>query len=262
MLLVLAGCPAVDPGDEPFAPVDSAPGDTGNSTADPTTDPTTDPETATAAVPGDDSSGDADDDASTGEPPPDSAGDDPQPTDPPPGGDTQEPFPIDMGDAPDTPGTYKGLPLRLVDNGSPQVDPVDGVIGVVCIGMSNATQECSAYISQLGDELTGHSAQIRVIDCAVGGHAIEKWADPAFDSSLWARCHDRVAMAGLTPQQVRVLYHKAANQFTAQPDMMTPLPPYPRPRQRLLQFHRQPRGARRPGPRAIPLGPGRIHHQP
>ncbi len=227
MLLALGGCAATDFEDPWSGPADDAAADesTGSDGAD-------DPGVTTGGDGEDGTDDDGSDGGSSGgdEPPPDDSGDSPPPTgEPPAGGDTQEPFPLDMGDAPGTPGTYKGLPLRLVDNGSPQVTPVDGTIGVVCIGMSNATQECSAYISALGHELTGHSAQVEVVDCAVGGHAIEKWADPAFDHSLWSRCMDRVAQAGLQPEQVRVLYHKAANQFTAEADMMTPLPPYPDP---------------------------------
>ena len=103
------------------------------------------------------------------------------------GPDVDTPFPIDRGDDPDTPGSYKGLPLRLVERGEPTIEAVDGVIGVVCVGMSNATQECSAYISALGSDLVGVNAQVEVIDCAVGGHAIEKWADPAFDPPSGSR---------------------------------------------------------------------------
>lgn len=40
---------------------------------------------------------------------------------------------------------------------------------------------------------------------------------------------NRLAQAGVTPQQVRVVWHKAADQFTATEDMMDALPPYPDP---------------------------------
>lgn len=146
-----------------------------------------------------------------------------------PGPDTSDPFPIDMGDEPNTPGTYKGLPLRLTDNGEPTVSAVSGVIGVVCIGMSNSTQECSHYISQLqSDVLTGESGEVVVVDCAVGGNAIERWNDPAFDGNLWDACiNQKIGAAGVSLDQVRVVYHKAANQFTTQMGM--PYPAYPDP---------------------------------
>ncbi|TFH66248.1 MAG: hypothetical protein E4G90_04550 [Gemmatimonadales bacterium] len=131
--------------------------------------------------------------------------------------DTQQPFPIDRGDdGTATPGTYKGLWLRLIDNGEPQITAVDGVIGVVCVGMSNSNQECADWILRLDAEYAPEvNPAVRVINCAVGGHAIEKWIDPAFDGTLWDDCLGRrLTQAGVRPDQVLVIYHKAADQFT------------------------------------------------
>jgi hypothetical protein len=150
---------------------------------------------------------------------------------PPPGPDVTEPFPIDRGDdGSHTPGTYKGLWLRLVRRDPPTVTAVDGVIGLVCVGMSNASQECAAFLQRIQ---TGWVAEVnpavRVVNCAVGGHAIERWNDPAFDAVLWDDCVTRrLPSAGVRPDQVRVIYHKAANQFTTGPGG-SPLPPYPDP---------------------------------
>lgn len=141
----------------------------------------------------------------------------PDPVEVPPGLEVSQPFPIDRGDdGPSTPGTYKGLWLRLVDNGAPTVTPVDGVIGVVCIGMSNSNQECADFITRRnGEYATAINPAVRVVNCAVGGHAIEKWNDPASDGALWNSCiTTKLAAAGVRLDQVRVLYHKAANQFT------------------------------------------------
>lgn len=138
-------------------------------------------------------------------------------TDPPPGGDTSLPYAIDRGDdGAGTPGTYKGLFLRLTDNGSPTVTAVDNVIGVVCVGMSNANQECADYINRVTTEYAGAvRPSVRVANCAVGGHAIERWIDPSFDITLWDDCIGRrLAAAGIRLDQVRVVFHKAANQFT------------------------------------------------
>lgn len=147
----------------------------------------------------------------------------------PPGADVTSPFPIDRGDdGPQTPGTYKGLWLRLVDNGEPVVTAVDGVIGVVCIGMSNASQECAEFIRRVtGEWAADVNPAVRVVNCAVGGHAIERWNDPAYDATLWDDCVGRrLAQGGLRPDQVRILYHKAANQFTTDGSGRV-LPPYP-----------------------------------
>lgn len=156
----------------------------------------------------------------------------------PPGPDVSQPFPIDRGDEGiNTPGSYKGLPLRLVPASKPVVTPVDGIIGVACIGMSNATQECSQYVLQVrGAWAAEVNPQVRVVDCAVGGHAIEKWNDPAFDDVLWDACITQKApAAGIRPDQVRVLYHKAADQFTTGSGNMA-LPPYPDPRSDYSNF--------------------------
>lgn len=145
--------------------------------------------------------------------------------------DTQTPFPLDRVGHPGEPTTYKGLPLGLVDDGSPRVTPVRGAIGVVCVGMSNATQECRVFIQRLlgawGAEV---NPEVKVVDCAVGSHAIERWNDPAYDGVLWDACRaTKLPAAGLSPDQVRVIYHKAANQFG-------PPVPYPEPGSDYLAF--------------------------
>lgn len=158
----------------------------------------------------------------------------------PPGADTVEPYAIDRGDdGADTPGSYKGLPLRLTENGSPVVTPVDGVIGVVCIGMSNANQECGDYVTRLSTEYAGSvRANVRVVNCAVGGNAIERWIDPAFDANLWDDCIlRRLGPAGIRLHQVRVVYHKAANQFTTA-STGSALPVFPAAGSDYENFHR------------------------
>jgi len=159
---------------------------------------------------------------------------------PPPGGDVTTPFPLDRGDdGASTPGSYKGLPLRLADSGAPTVTAVDGVIGVVCVGMSNANQECGAYITAVRGAWAGEvNPQVRVANCAVGSHAVELWNNPAYDGVLWDACtQTKLAAAGIRPDQVRVLYHKAANQYTTGPGG-TPLPTYPDPASDYFAFVR------------------------
>lgn len=151
------------------------------------------------------------------------------PTDPPGGGgDVTTPSP--MGRMGSGPSTYKGLPLALVNHADPVVTPVDGVVGVVCIGMSNGNQECAEWIQQLAGAWSAEvSPAVRVVNCAVGGHAIEKWIDPAYDATLWHAClTHRLPEAGVRPDQVRVIWHKAASQFATAPGGGA-LPPYPSP---------------------------------
>jgi len=159
---------------------------------------------------------------------------------PPPGPDTSTPFPVDRGDdGAGTPGTYKGLWLRLVDNGTPKVTAVDGVIGLVCVGMSNASQECGAFQTAVrGIWAAEVNSQVRVANCAVGGQAIEAWSDPARDSLLWNDCIARkLSAAGIRADQVRVVYHKAANMNTSGPGGSR-LPAYPDPASDFFAFRR------------------------
>lgn len=148
------------------------------------------------------------------------------------GADSQVPIPLDAGT-----GTYKGLPLGLQDNGAPTITPVDGVIGLVCIGMSNAFQECEDFIAKLGSEFAGQvNPQVKVVNCAVPGRAIEFWNNPEYDK-LWEKClRQKVPQAGLRPEQVRVVWHKAADMFTTE-ESGEAFPPYPDPNADYFHFY-------------------------
>ena len=143
------------------------------------------------------------------------------------------PIPLDLNSS----ATYKGLSLILQDNGAPSVTPVDGVIGLVCIGMSNSNQECDDFIAKLAGEFAGQvNPQVRVVNCAVPGNAIEKWNDPAYDK-LWEKCiQQRIPQAGLRPDQIRVVWHKAADMFTTDASGAA-FPPYPDPNADYFHFY-------------------------
>jgi hypothetical protein len=149
-------------------------------------------------------------------------------------------YPIDVaiGTA-GRPSNYRGFPMALTDNGTPTVTPVRGVIGLICVGMSNAAMECNGYASRV-DSVWRDSINVavRVVNCAVGNHAIERWIDSTYDATLWDACREtRIPAAGLAEDQVRVLYHKAANQFTLGPGG-SPLPAYPDPVSDIASFQR------------------------
>ncbi len=155
--------------------------------------------------------------------------------------DISTPFPIDAKSGSSRPATYKGLPLALTKQSAPSITPVDGVIGVVCVGMSNANQECARLLAAIG---TGGpwaaevSPAVRPVNCAVGSHAIERWIDPAFDEMLWDAClNTRLPARGLRRDQVRVILHKAANQFGIGAGGVA-LPHYPAPGSNFAVFER------------------------
>lgn len=153
------------------------------------------------------------------------------------GVDTDQPYPIHRSAAAtDAPSTYKGLPLSLTDNGAPAVTAVSGTIAVICVGMSNAWQECDAYRQRASAEWSDEiDAAVVVVNCASGGHAIESWIDPTYDGVLWDFCKTQLVDRGLQPEQVRVILHKAANAFTTGPGGGV-LPAYPDPDSDYLLF--------------------------
>ena len=96
--------------------------------------------------------------------------------------------------------------IRPVDaDGKPAPD---GVIGLVSISMSNATQEFSLF-KQLADRDPRKSPRVRVVDCAQGGQAMAEWVDPK--ARAWAEADRRLAAARVGPNQVQVVWVKLAN---------------------------------------------------
>jgi len=151
------------------------------------------------------------------------------------GVDSDVPIPLDLNSS----ATYKGLSLILQDNGAPTVTSVEDVIGVVCIGMSNGNQECGDFIRKWEQgAFTGKiNPQVRFVNCAVGGRAIEHWNNPQLDPKLWDACiQQKIPAAGLRPDQIRVVWHKAASIFTADENRNV-LPPYPNPDSDYFNFY-------------------------
>ncbi len=123
-------------------------------------------------------------------------------------------------------GTYLGHPGGLYPNGqnvpppahaaagaaaAANVTPRDangvadpnGRIVVVSIGMSNTTQEFSQFV-QLSDADPNRAAPVTVVDGAQGGQDAEIVADP--NAVFWSIVDQRLAAAGVTPQQVQVAW--------------------------------------------------------
>ena len=134
------------------------------------------------------------------------------------------------------PNSYKGLDLVLTNNGAPTISASDSLIGVVCIGMSNAAQECDRYILAIQSLFASEiNPNVRIVNCALGSHAIERWNDPEYDAPLWTRCTDLISEAGLSRSNIQVVLHKAANQYTSGPNQQ-PLPYYPNPDSDFFKF--------------------------
>jgi hypothetical protein len=110
-----------------------------------------------------------------------------------------------------------GAPVPLDAAGD--LDPVNGRIGFISCGMSNATQEFSAFMTLAG-AYPDLNPQLVIVDCAVPGKTAEIIQNPG--DNYWTICDDRVAAAGLTNAQVEVVWLKEADGF-----VLSPWPEYP-----------------------------------
>lgn len=84
----------------------------------------------------------------------------------------------------------------------------DGLIGLLSISMSNATQEFSLF-KQLADRDSKKSDRVAVVDCAQGGQAMAQWVDPK--TRAWVEADRRLETARVSPKQVQVVWVKLAN---------------------------------------------------
>jgi hypothetical protein len=84
----------------------------------------------------------------------------------------------------------------------------DGKIAVVSLSMSNATMEYSRF-KQIADTDPAKSRQVQVVDCAQGGQAMAQWGNP--QGKAWLEADRRLASAGVSPEQVQVVWVKLAN---------------------------------------------------
>lgn len=84
----------------------------------------------------------------------------------------------------------------------------DGLIGLVSISMSNATQEYSRF-KEIADRDAQKSTRVAIVDCAQGGQAMAQWVDP--NGRPWQEADRRLAAANVGPLQVQVLWVKLAN---------------------------------------------------
>ena len=97
-------------------------------------------------------------------------------------------------------------PVPLDAAGSP--DPVNGKIGFISIGMSNATQEFSTF-KPMADAYPAKNPKTVVVDCAFPGKVASIIMNPA--DPYWAYVDGQVSAAGLTNAQVEVVWLKEAD---------------------------------------------------
>lgn len=83
----------------------------------------------------------------------------------------------------------------------------EGKIVLMSIGMSNTTQEFSAF-KRLADADPRKSANVVIVDAAQGGRDALNWERAAMET--WQTAEQRLNAAGVTPQQVQVVWLKQA----------------------------------------------------
>ena len=129
-------------------------------------------------------------------------------------------------------GTYKGYRGGLYPNGQNQppsshdslgrafalqvkplnavggLDPTKGKVVLLSIGMSNTTQEFSTFVPMANAD-PAKNPQLVIVDGAQGGQTASLIADP--NASFWTTVDQRLASAGVTRQQVQVVWLKEAN---------------------------------------------------
>src|ERR671934_572328 len=87
------------------------------------------------------------------------------------------------------------------------VKPVDGKVVLLSIGMSNTTQEFSAF-KRSADVDSRKNPALTIVDGAQGGQDAEIVKDP--NARFWTVVDQRLAAAGATPAQVQAVWLKEA----------------------------------------------------
>jgi PKD domain len=83
------------------------------------------------------------------------------------------------------------------------VDPANGKIVFISVGMSNTTQEFSIFV-RLANSDRAKNPQLVIVDGAQGGQDASRWTDP--NAATWATVNSRLNTAGVTPAQVQVAW--------------------------------------------------------
>jgi hypothetical protein len=96
------------------------------------------------------------------------------------------------------------VPLDTLGN----PDPVNGRIVLISIGMSNCTQEFSAFVPKAMNDPDRHP-RLLVIDCAKGGQTAALIRNPGY--WYWDTVATRLRGRGASPAQVQAVWIKEAN---------------------------------------------------
>lgn len=103
--------------------------------------------------------------------------------------------------------------MRITPLSSEGKPDKNGKVVLLSIGMSNTTQEFSQFV-ELAKAEQGKSPSLVIVDGAQGGQAAIQWSDLKANSrregTPWEVAEQRIKSAGVTPQQVQVVWIKQA----------------------------------------------------
>lgn len=102
----------------------------------------------------------------------------------------------------------KKITASIVPLGRDGKPAADGKVVLISMSMSNATQEFSTF-KRIADADAEKSQQAMIVDCAQGGQTMAAWARR--DGRCWDEAMRRLENAGVTPEQVQVVWVKLAN---------------------------------------------------
>ena len=105
--------------------------------------------------------------------------------------------------------------MRITPRSAEGKPDKNGKVVLLSIGMSNTTQEFSRFV-ELAKSEPKKSPNLVIVDGAQGGQAAIQWADPKADArrpgggTPWDVAEQRMKSAGVTPEQVQVVWIKQA----------------------------------------------------
>ena len=98
-----------------------------------------------------------------------------------------------------------------------RIEPLDaqgkpsggGKIVLLSMGMSNTTQEFTEF-KKLADRDEARNPKVVIVDGALGGADAEAWVAEGMRERVWENVQKRLEAAGVTPEQVQVVWMKQA----------------------------------------------------
>ncbi len=96
-------------------------------------------------------------------------------------------------------------------NAAPVVKPIDGVIGIAALGMSNGLQEWARFTT-LANARRRLNPSVVIANGAVRGLTMRDWIDPR--NEAWHLASEGIAATGLEPRSVQVVWLKMGSKLS------------------------------------------------